>query len=154
MKNRRKNYQTQWAGQFGAAHELSRRGYLVAFTSGNAPAADLLCQSPQGVSFSVEVKSLTVKTYFLYSKSLLKSNPNRFVVFVFLQPLPQNGKLLPPEYYILTDKQFRQVVAEQDLLAKEAVKRRGKPYAAFAPGINYPTLTRHNYHDAWGNLPQ
>jgi hypothetical protein len=70
----RRHYQTQWAGQFGVAHELTRRGYLVTFTTGNAPGDDLLCQSPSGVAFSIQVKSLSSKTYFLYQKSL-EENP-------------------------------------------------------------------------------
>ena len=34
MKVRNKRHHTQWAGQFGAAHELIRRGYSVTFTMG------------------------------------------------------------------------------------------------------------------------
>jgi hypothetical protein len=60
----RRSYQTQWAGQFGVAHELVRRGYLVTFTTGNARDDDLLCLSQSGDAFSVQVKSLSSKTFF------------------------------------------------------------------------------------------
>jgi hypothetical protein len=153
MKKQHKNYQTQWTGQFGTAYELTRRGHLVTFTTGNAPQIDLLCQSPGGVLFSVQVKSLSSKTYFLYQEALLQPNPNLFLVFVLVpafQPeLPQ-----APEYFVLNHKQFLQVVDEQTRVGKAAEKRRGKPYAAFAPGINYPVLAGFNFRDAWGILPQ
>lgn len=56
---------TQWTGQFGVAHEMSRRGYVVAHTIGNTPGADLFCQSPTGKQFPVEVKTATTRTYVL-----------------------------------------------------------------------------------------
>jgi len=80
----KRSYQTQWAGQFGVAHELVRRGYLVTFTTGNALGDDLLCLSPSGVAFSDQVKSLSFKGYFIYQKSLLESPPTRFLVFVLV----------------------------------------------------------------------
>lgn len=51
-----KRYQTQWAGQFYVAAELTRRGYIVSFTLGNAPTTDLLARVPEGEAFSVEVQ--------------------------------------------------------------------------------------------------
>ena len=151
MKKPRKNYQTQWSGQFGTAHELTRRGYLVTFTTGNAPHTDLLCQSPEGVPFSVQVKSLSSKTYFLYQEALLQPKPNLFLIFVLI-PASRSGPLPPPEYFVLNHEQFLKVVEEQRRIGKEAEKRRGKPYAEFSPGINYPVLAR--FRDAWGILPQ
>jgi len=47
-------YKTQWAAQFFAAAELTRRGYLVSLTFGNAPASGLHVQSPIGTQFTVE----------------------------------------------------------------------------------------------------
>ena len=113
----RRHYQTQWAGQFGVAHELTRRGYLVTFTTGNAPGDDLLCQSPSGVAFSIQVKSLSSKTYFLYQKSL-EENPlrTRFFVFVFI-PRDLSSE---PQYFVLNSEQFLRLVEEQKQVAKEA----------------------------------
>jgi hypothetical protein len=147
---KRKNYQTQWAGQFGVAHELTRRGYLVTFTTGNAPAADLLCESPSGLAFSIQVKSLSSKTYFIYQESLCEPNDNLFFVFV-LVPDTLSQK---PEYFVLNNKQFLDIADEQDELLRQAEKKRGKPYKEFAPGINYKTLASHDFLNAWGNLPQ
>jgi len=145
----RKHYQTQWAGQFGAAHELTRRGYLVTFTAGNAPATDLLCQSPSGEAFPVQVKSLKTKTYFLYQASLLEGKKKLYFIFVLIPESLQRD----PEYFILNKEQFLRVAEEQENILKESEKRHGKPYAKFSPGINYSVLARHDFRDAWGNLP-
>jgi hypothetical protein len=146
----RRGYQTQWAGQFGVAHELVRRGYLVTFTTGNAPGDDLLCLSPSSVAFSIQVKSLSFKGYFLYQKSLLQSPPTRFFVFVLV---PTDCSKLP-EYFVLNNIQFARLVEEQEQLLQELEKKRGVPFKKFAPGINYPTVARHDFRNAWGNLPE
>jgi hypothetical protein len=150
MKRQGKKYHTQWAGQFGTAHELTRRGYLVTFTAGNAPAVDLLCQSPEGESFSVEVKSLTSKTYFLCQDGLTKPNASRFFVFVLLPA----SLLERPEYFVLNNKQFLDVVEEQKQISQASEIKRGQPYAAFSFGINYRTLARDEFRDGWDNLPK
>lgn len=145
----RRNYQTQWAGQFGVAHELTRRGYLVTFTTGNAPGVDLLCQSPSGTAFSVQVKSLSSKTYFIYQDSLLEPSPLRFIVFVLV---PRNVAQ-PPEYFVLNNEEFIALAEEQEQILRETEKKRGRPYQPFARGINYPVLAKHDFRDAWGKLP-
>jgi hypothetical protein len=146
----RRGYQTQWSGQFGVAHELVRRGYLVTFTTGNAPDDDLLCLSPSGVAFSVQVKSLSSKTYFLYQESLLTPKPTRFFVFVFV-PADCSKR---PDYFILNNEQFRGLAKEQDQISLELEKKRGRPFAKFALGINYSTVAKHDFQNAWGNLPE
>lgn len=147
------NHQTQWAGQFGVAHELTRRGYLVTFTMGNAPAADLLCKSPMGCEFSVQVKSLKGKNYFLYQESLLKKESNLYFVFVLVPPVLPNCKPITPEYFVLSKKQFVQLNDEETQRLKALELKRGKPYAPFAPGIYYTTLKNSEYLNAWNNLP-
>ncbi len=118
-------YQTQWAGQYGVAHELTRRGYLVSFTIGNAPKTDLICISPSGKDFSVQVKSLKSKSYFLYQESLLSSESDLFLVFVFVPEIQVEKPVLPVEYYILDNIQFRQIVEVENLRLKKVEKRRG-----------------------------
>jgi len=145
---------TQWAGQFGVAHELARRGYLVSFTLGNAPIVDLLCISPKGHEFSLQVKSLKSKTYFLYQKSLLIENPNLYFVFVLIPQIVDEDQVLPPEYFVLNNRQFQMIVGEENQRMKEEEIRRGRPYADFAPGIIYRTLNKIEFRNAWHNLPE
>ncbi|RJR36087.1 MAG: hypothetical protein C4567_14100 [Deltaproteobacteria bacterium] len=147
MRGRR--HQTQWAGQFGVAHEMTRRGYLVAFTMGNAPNADLLCKSPKEQEFSLQVKSLRSKTYYLYQESLLDPNSDLYFVFV----LVPEALLKPSEYFVLNSAQFQSIVKEENTMMKKAEKERGKPYAKFSPGISYRTLNRDEFRNAWHNLP-
>jgi hypothetical protein len=51
------------AGTFAVAAELSRRGYDVALTLGNTPSIDVLCASPTGRPFKVQVKSATAANF-------------------------------------------------------------------------------------------
>ena len=150
---RGKGHQTQWAGQFGVAHEMTRRGYLVTFTMGNAPTADLLCKSPQGREFSVQVKSLKSKNYFLYQESLLTTNSNLCLVFVLVPDVVADNDPQPPEYFILNKEQFLRVVEEEKKRLKAEVRKRGCPFAAFSPGIIYHTLNKDEFRNAWCNLP-
>lgn len=143
-------HQTQWAGQFGVAHELTRRGYLVTFTMGNAPAADLLCESPGRKSFPVQVKSLRSRNYFLYQESLLETSPDLCFIFV----LVPDDLTRPPEYFVLNNAQFHATVQEEDRRLKEQEKTRGRPYKPFSPGVHYRTLNRDEFRNAWQNLPE
>ena len=64
MALRRSSHQTQWAAQFAVASELCRRGYEVAFTTGNHPCVDLMVYSPNRVPFAVDVKGLYLQLGF------------------------------------------------------------------------------------------
>ena len=140
----RRGYQTQWAGQFGVAHELVRRGYLVTFTTGNAPGDDLLCLSPSGVAFSVQVKSLGTKAGFFFSKRLLvEPKPTRFFVLAFIpRDLSQ-----PSEYFVMNNKQLIHLEAE--------MKKKGKrnPFKTIFT-IDYHLVASPDFRNAWGNLPE
>ena len=124
-------------------------GYLVTFTSGNAPGDDLLCASRAGTQFLIQVKSLRSKTYFLYQKTLLDRKSARFFVFVYIPPNLDQA----PEYFVLNRSHFLQVVEAQNKLLKESEAKRGKLYADFSPGINYGTIAKYDFLAAWGNLP-
>lgn len=143
-------HQTQWTGQFGAACELTRRGYLVTLTMGNAPAADLLCKSPNGTCFSLQIKSNSSKNYFLYQKSFLTSDTALHFVFVLVPAALDRA----PEYFVLDNAQFQAIVAEEAEIQREKEVQRGRPFKAFSPGINDSTLNRAEFRHAWHNLPR
>jgi len=151
MNRQGKKHHTQWAGQFGVAHELAKRGYLMAFTLGNAPGTDLICESPKETSFSLEVKTLSSKTYYICQDHLLKPKASRHFVFVFLP----SSHLERPEYYVLNNQQFHEVAEEQKQITKASEIKRGKSYADFSFGINYKILARKEFRDGWEkNLPE
>src|SRR4030042_2373656 len=92
-------YRTQWAAQFFAAAELTRRGYLVSLTFGNAPVSDLLVKSPNGKQFTVDVKGQSTKNFWLIQPRVL--NPEHFFILVFL---PQQN--LPPQHFIMSSDEL------------------------------------------------
>jgi hypothetical protein len=108
--------------------------------------------SPSGVEFSIQVKSISYKTYFLFQESLLKPKPTRFVVFVFV-PVDCSQ---PPEYFVMNNIQFIRLAEEQKQISQKREKERGEPYKKFSPGINYPLVARPDFHfrNAWDNLPK
>jgi hypothetical protein len=137
-----KRYKTQWTGQFAVAAELTRRGYLVAIPLGNLPARDLQCESPSGKSFSVQVKSLSSKTFFPLQKNFLeKEKKNLYFVFVYI-PEKYNQ---PLEYFILSHKQLLNV------WKKEKKKQIGKPHKEWAEGVFYKALF--DFKNRWEILP-
>ncbi len=150
MATTSKHHQTQWTGQYGVAHEMTRRGHLVTLTLGNAPHADLLCRSPQGINFSVQVKSLSSKTYFLLQDNLLTPNPALCFVLVFIPSKAINAV----EYFVFNNQQFLDIFKEEEIRLKEMELKRGKPYAPFAKGINYGTVNRDEFRNAWNNVPK
>ncbi|MDP8238527.1 MAG: hypothetical protein P9X24_05520 [Candidatus Hatepunaea meridiana] len=97
-------YHTQWAAQFYIAAELTRRGYLIALTLGNAPRTDIIATRPPGISFRVECKGTRTKGTWLFKCD--KPEKNLFFVFVYIPK-----KDIPPQYFILDSKEaFRILV--------------------------------------------
>ncbi len=95
-----KRYFTQWAAQFYAAAELSRRGYLVSLTLGNAPTSDLLVVSPKRTHFKVQVKGLSSNTSWLVQKVENKEKD----LFWMLVCIPE-GK--PARFFILNNREMK-----------------------------------------------
>src|SRR5262249_31758496 len=79
----RSRHHTAWAGALAAAAELSRREYDAAITLGNTPTHDLVCSSPGGTPFTVQVKSVASKNWILIQKSMLENpSPSPTLYFV------------------------------------------------------------------------
>ncbi len=133
-------YKTQWASQFYTAAELTRRGYLVSLTFGNAPVADLLVQSPEGKQFTVDVKGQSTRNFWIIQRR--EPNPNHYFVLVFLPKGQQ-----PPSFYILSSDEMMKKRTEYE---KESIKR-GK-YRDDMGGFNFTTALA--YQDRWDALPE
>jgi hypothetical protein len=132
-------YRTQWAAQFFAAAELTRRGYLVALTLGNAPAADLLVQSPGGQHFTVDVKGLAARNWWLVSE---RTNHPDFYLLVLV---PKDGS---PTFYILTR---REMIDEMEGVKQKALAA-GQTWTGRGSGIRFTTGERYESH--WDALPK
>jgi hypothetical protein len=127
---------------------------MVAFTTGNAPAVDLLCRSPGGREFSVQVKSLSKKTAYLFPNNVRDSVDGLYFVLVLLPDIPTERAV----YFVLNHSQLVQALDEQNRLLRDKEKATGKLSKPFQPGVNYSVIKRlsdeFGYQDAWSNLPQ
>lgn len=131
-----KRYQTQWAGQFYVAAELTRRGYIVSFTLGNAPTTDLLARVPEGEAFSVEVKTQRTKNFWILSEPPEPDNPeDLYWVFVFL------SEPHPTFFVMRSDEVSRKWHERNDKYPP------GTPYC----GLNWGIVKQ--YQDQWDALP-
>jgi len=117
---------------------------------GNTPEVDLLCRSPQKTHFPIQVKSLSSKTSFLFSRGVGRDRDDLYYVLVLI-PKRDSER---PEYYILdgADTLKLQEMTRVGYEARQA--ERGKPPVAFPPGIGYSDLKKldgdkHLYLDAW-----
>ena len=98
----RKQFFTQWAAQFYAAAELTRRDYLVSLTLGNAPEADLIVRSPGGTHFEVDVKGLALTNPWLIQER--PARPDLYFVLVHLPPLDA-----APEFFIASSAEIMNI---------------------------------------------
>jgi len=141
MSKQAKKYQTQWTTQFYAAAELTRRGYLVSLTFGNAPSTDILAATPNKDSFKVEVKGLSTNNWWLIDRPA--STQNSFYILIYLPK-----RFLKPKFCILTADE---VVREIDH-AKNSYLKRGKRWDETMEGI--PFKSAFKYQNKWNKLPK
>jgi len=136
----KRKYQTQWTSQFYVAAELTRRGYLVSLTLGNAPISDLLVQSSKGVLFTVDVKGQSTKNFWLIQRR--EPSSDHYFIFVYL---PKDGS--PPEFFVASSKE---VMRRREEYKKE-METKGR-YRDDLGGIRWSTVL--TYRNRWDTLPK
>jgi hypothetical protein len=136
---RRSGYQTQWSAQFFVAAELSRRGYVVALTLGNAPRTDLMVTSPSGSCFRVEVKGQATKSFWLVRRHAV--DEDHFYILVFV---PKAGS---PDFFVLTCEEVQTL--REEYAQKSTARGR---YHDDCGGFNW--TTPHLHRDRWDKLPE
>ena len=140
---KRSRHHTGWAGALYVAAELSRRGYDATLTFGNTPSLDLLCASPNGKPFKIQVKSLTTGNAVLIQKSLLDTDPQPDLFFaVVLVPAKEEA---PMEFRILT---HHEVIELRKSMRKE--KKDGQSYKL--DGLYWSVVKP--YKGGWEKLPK
>lgn len=140
MGVRGKRYFTQWAAQFYAAAELTRRCYFVSLTLGNAPDCDLVVRSPEGTHFEIDVKGLSSRNFWLIREREPRSD--LYFMLVYLPPTPT-----APEFFIVSSAELMKAIAD---LRQQTIAT-GKNWAASGAGINWGTGLA--FKDCWHNLP-
>lgn len=142
MGHQAKKYQTQWAAQFYVAAELTRRGYLVSLTMGNAPVADLLVVSPKQTTFQIDVKGQSTRNFWLIQRREPTECGGLFFVLVYL---PKDSE--PPRFYVLSGAELMKRRDEYE----QRVKTAGSEYQDNLGGINWSTAFE--YENRWKDLP-
>jgi len=153
MAPQNRRYQTQWASQFFAAAELTRRGCLVTLTFGNAKFADLMVETPGGKTIFVDVKGQSGENWWIIRRPELKSNEDRYFILAYV-PKKENEA---PMYSILSSKDMSEELERSQEKSKQAEIIRGKPYAKFAPGMggmDWSQSFKPDYKDRWDKLPK
>jgi hypothetical protein len=136
-----KRYYTQWAAQFFAAAELTRRGYLVSLTLGNAPVVDILAVSPLEQHFRVDVKGLAAPNFWLIRE---RDVPVDLYDILVLMPEPP----APPQFFVASGTGLMaevRALKEKSLAANQQFKDSGA-------GITWASSQK--YRDRWDVLPR
>jgi hypothetical protein len=146
-----RRYQTQWASQFLVAAELTRRGYLVSLTFGNAKFTDLMVETPSNKIFSIDVKGQSGKNWWIIKPP--EPNKDRYFILVYV---PKNVDEAPA-YSILSSTEMDVELKQEQERSKQAEVKRGEPYKDWAPGmvgLAYSQPFKPDYKDRWDKLPK
>ncbi len=128
---------THLAGEFLVAGELSRRGYPVSITMGNAKSVDIYAESEKRV-IKIDAKAGRAKGNWPIAENAVKKDV--WYIFVHLRTEKQIKDNVPPEYF---------VVSGSEILSKRLIdtwKTR--------QGIKYSTLSTDEYRERWDRLPR
>ncbi|MBA7499433.1 hypothetical protein ES704_02177 [subsurface metagenome] len=124
------------AGEFLIAGELSRRGYPVSITMGNAKSVDIYADTQKGV-IRVDAKAGRAKGNWPISKNAISKDV--YYIFVYLQTTKGIRNCKAPEYF---------VASGEDILSQNLIQIWGT-----RQGIPYSTLNTSSYKDRWDKLP-
>jgi hypothetical protein len=141
MNRQSRRYRTQWASQFYVAAELTRREYLVSFTLGHAPVADLLVVSPEQRHFMVDVKGQSTRNFWL----IQRREPREDLYFILVY-LPKGEE--PPRFFVLSSTEMMKKREEY----RKHIESTGGKYRDDMGGMNWTTAFEHE--DDWSILPE
>jgi len=127
---------THLAGEFLVAGELSRRGYPVSITMGNAKSVDIYAESSKGM-LKIDAKAGRAKGNWPILKNSVKND--LYYIFVYLQTDNRIKKNDPPEYFIVKGK---------EIIGYDLIETWGK-----RQGIRYLKLKTKEYEERWDKLP-
>ena len=101
------------SGEYFAAAELSRRGWIAVLTLKNTPNIDLIATTPDGkrtVNIQVKTRSIANRQGWILNKGIETIVPgnNFYIVFVDLQGIDSK-----PDYYIIPKNLFAKWIAKR-----------------------------------------
>ena len=127
---------THLAGEFLVAGELSRRGYPISITMGNAKSVDIYAESSAGV-LKIDAKAGRAKGNWPIAKNAVKEDVH--YVFVHLQTDKMIKNNVPPEYFVASGEE----IISKDLIDTWETRE----------GVRYKTLNTDRYKGKWDKLP-
>ncbi len=127
---------------------------MVAITHGNARSVDLLVQSPDEQSFSIDVKDMSTRNW-IPVKEPNQENEGQYYVLVYTPMNLKNDENI--RYFIISSKEMHDEMKNAEDGAVQANKERlergleiYKPWGANG-GISFKQAE--DYEDKWANLP-
>lgn len=124
------------AGEFLVAGELSRRGYQISVTIGNAKSVDIYAHTQRG-EIKVNAKAGRSKGNWPITKDSI--NKDVFYIFIFLQAERNIKKNQPSEFFITSGK---------EIFSKRLIRT-----WETRQGITYSSLNNECYKERWDKLP-
>ena len=112
---------THLAGEYFVAAELSKRGYAIGITMGNAKAIDLFAEK-DAKTVNVQVKAIGSKKYNGWPMMVDRVVPNVMYVFVCLNECGE-----APAYFILKSDEARDKVKQYETRGIVAFKSINTP---------------------------
>ncbi|HWY85170.1 MAG TPA: hypothetical protein VNX28_00520 [Gemmataceae bacterium] len=107
-KRKRESNYSHLAGEYFVAAELSKRGYSVALTLGNAKAIDLFAE--KGLcTVNVQVKALSLRKHVGWP--MLKAKVFDRIIYVMVC---LNDNDTPPTYFLARGDEIRDKISEYD----------------------------------------
>ena len=129
------------AGEFLVAGELSRRGYPVSITMGNAKSIDIYVETKTGSVF-VDAKAGKAKGNWPITEENVRRGAEKglYYIFVYLQTAKRIEKdNTPPEYFIVKSDE----IIKKDLIKTWKTRQ----------GITYKDLNNNSFKNRWDKLP-
>ena len=129
------------AGEFLVAGELSRRGYSVSITMGNAKSIDIFVETGKGIVL-IDAKATKTKGNWPITEENAQRGTAKglYYIFVYLQTDKRIEKEnVPPEYFI---------VKSSEIIKKGLIKT-----WKTRQGITYKDLNNDSFKNRWDKLP-
>ena len=123
------------AGEFLVAGELSRRGFLVSMTFGNAKSVDIFAQKGD-LTHIIDAKAVRSKSNWPVNANTIDKTV--MYVFVYLGTEKNIKQCLSPEYFVVSGK---------DLIENNLISTWGGEYKR--QGVRYKALKDNGYENNW-----
>ena len=127
---------THLAGEFLVAGELSRRGYPVSLTFGNAKAVDIYADT-KNKPITVDAKAGRTKSNFPIKESSIRED--HYYIFVYLRSRTEIKNNDPSLFFITSGKE----IINNNLITSWKTRQ----------GITHSTINSKKYRNRWDKLP-